>query len=287
MREIPIKYLEVKDQIKLLESRGMTVDCDNGFKILKVHNYSHIIHKFGKLYVENYNKDKTVCKYKKDTTLNHLYNLYLLNNDTSLILLKYIIRFEHKLKTILAKKLSKEDLIYNFNNDKNNSLNDKDKTILKRSLKSASNKIKNNKINAPHLIKNKVPIWKLVDELNYAPLLKLIIYEDIINAEFINLLSLNIDKNLAKKQLESIQLWRNQFAHGNEIMTSIGKDDKAPKYKLSSLIQLLKKNFPEFSNDINSRINNIDAKIGINIEVVFEKLKISDHFKSKKIWNIS
>ena len=227
-------YHTKEELINTLEKRGMTVSDSS---ILDEVNYSHIIYKYGKYFIEIENDNE--IKYKDGTDILHLYNLYIFNNKLSTKLLYIFSKIEHKMRSSIVQHISKQDpLIYLestfYSNESRNGEIDEFIDSLKK-----TEEARRDKYDVKHLLSGKLPLWLLVDEL---PIGQLRMFMKL--TEGLQKLVLN-DMNIAHNKwwiIRTFNKYRNVLAH-MDIVESIA--DKDPKFDLLRLLMYMKNNYKE------------------------------------------
>ena len=101
------EYKTISEQSDILKSRGLIVDKET---ILESVNYSHLIYKFGIIYW-----DKTKDKYVQGTKLSHIYALYNFHRSLTKEIFNLIIKYELKLKAVIASRVAEIDPLWYIN----------------------------------------------------------------------------------------------------------------------------------------------------------------------------
>ena len=266
------EYKTISQQNEILKSRGLIVDDET---ILNGINYSHLIYKFGIIYWDTEND-----KYVEGTKLSHIYALYNFHRSLTKEIFNLIIKYELKLKAIIASQIAEIDPLWYIdiqNYDKsiitdNDEMNKLYKNMLRLSSKSQYEKYKIERDGISYL-----PIWLLIDEMAFGQLTMLIKAFGKRNKIF-HKMNLNPQHGWAK--LTTINYYRNQIFHGNELRSSITNDKYKTTVYLTALLKILKKSYPDDFKLLSSKITCFDYKsINITMIELLSILKISGIFK--------
>ena len=223
-------FLDIDDQIKLLESRGLIIENPLATaNLLMTLGYYPLINGYSKYYL---NKND---HYKTNTKIEYIYTHYSLDQQIQRIVFKRIIDCEDKLKTTLGYLIGKHFDVSELDLDgKNSYLNDcnyqKSKfssTLLNQIFKKIQ-ETPNNPTRYYRDNKNHVPPWISFRNIDfwqaismYAILLPdikqeatdlLLIKKDLFNRDF--------QMNIIRNGYDILRYFRNQIAHGMVLYTS-------------------------------------------------------------------
>ncbi|WP_025020671.1 Abi family protein [Ligilactobacillus equi] len=169
-------FKSVEEQIKLLESRGLKFsDKAKAQAYLLTNNYYSIINGYSKIFM-----DSDSDKYISGATFDEIISLYFFNRELRKTLLDSLLLAEHHLKSILAyrfeeyyqgKKEAYLD-VSSFNHEKSLDIS----YIITKISRTITNKsrYKNNAINHYREKYNFVPLWVMVEFLEFGDILTLI-----------------------------------------------------------------------------------------------------------------
>lgn len=161
-------------QLKILRERGLeTGDGSKSKKFLAEENYYNVINGYKDLFLKKDNAGVPVIpeKYIDNAHIDEIYALFLFDRELRNLLVKYLLKFETNLKSVISYRFSekyKEPSAYlSMNNFKNGTQHTK-QTLQQIALMSnlISNKVKNRGNNSiKHYIDNHnaVPLWVLVN----------------------------------------------------------------------------------------------------------------------------
>lgn len=228
---LPKEFKTIEEQIDILKSRGMTIlDEQKAKKYLLTNNYYNI--------VNGYSKPFLLAKeqYLPDTTFDEVSRLYFFDKELKQTLFNYILDAEHHLKSIFAYRFAeahKEEPeayldISSYNHKKSLSV----AYILSKinRIITKNNHYQNNSINYYLQKYHFVPIWVLVDYLDFGDPLVLIdtIPRGIQNKIAYDLTSFIIDNNPDFEDnfdpktmisfIKNIHETRNICAHNNRLI---------------------------------------------------------------------
>ena len=106
------EYKTYRQQLSILRSRGMVINKGSQgsrvIRILEQENYYNIINGYKELFLD---KHKTITLdevYKTGTTFDEVYALFCFDREIRSIYLKYLLKLENSLKTIIAHEFSSQ-----------------------------------------------------------------------------------------------------------------------------------------------------------------------------------
>ena len=265
-----IKCNTLEQQLEILEKRGLIIDDPS---ILTKINYSHLIYKYGNIYL-----DENKGKYKKGSKISNIYNLYLFHLKISTLLFRVIIQYEQKLKTHIADTISEVDI--NWYSDKANYSqefsNSKERTNFLSNMADLNMKIIN-KIDDKYINNGFAPMWIMVDNMAFGQLrmiCKLFDGRDKIFSK------MNLNFSTASITLGTVNEYRNQLFHGNELKSKLKSERDKTEYKLIKFFKLIRIQYPKEFSQIIFLVKELDeCSIGISKKEILVKLGISGLFK--------
>jgi len=160
-----------RQQLKILRSRGLTINKSSQgsktIRILERENYYSVINGYKEPFIDG---SSATEKYVNNTKFDELYSLFNFDRSIRIIYLKYILKAEHQLKSVIAHKFSKQ---YGHDNylkiDNFDNSTDKIKQVLDtigRIQNALSNQMgKSNEITHYMSKYGYVPLWVLVNIL--------------------------------------------------------------------------------------------------------------------------
>lgn len=223
-------FLELKDQINLLKSRGLVFDDDEeAQKYLLMNNYYNVINCYSKFFCINEDK------YLENTNFNEIIAVHIFDKEIKNILLKNIITVENYFRSILAycysKKLGNEKFAY-INEDNYERSHYYEYIKLIKDLSGLiDNKFieSNNAINHYITKHGELPIWVLCEFMTFGQTLGLFncvtlnIKADVTH-KINDLINENLSTNTIRlsteqlhKILDNIKNIRNVAAHNNKL----------------------------------------------------------------------
>lgn len=170
------KFRSIDEQIGILKERGLSIpDQDKAYNYLLTNNYYNIINGYSKYFQEIENR------YIKGTSFDEIFRLYFFDKEFKQILLNAILAAEHHLKSIVAYRFAEE-----YPNKKyaylDTSCYDTTKILnigfnISKISKIINNnkKIDNNAIYHYYKKHHDVPIWVIVDFLDFGALMGIIL----------------------------------------------------------------------------------------------------------------
>lgn len=162
-------YKTHKQQINILRNRGMNIkkgySGSKAMRILERENYYSVINGYKEPFIVSKATEET---YTKGTTFEELYSLFCFDRNIRSIYLKYILKAEHQIKTVIAHEFSKL-----YGHDNYLKLENFDSTNIKEVLETIghiqnalSNQMgKSNEITHYMSKYGYVPLWVLVNIL--------------------------------------------------------------------------------------------------------------------------
>ncbi|MGX7048299.1 Abi-like protein [Lactococcus piscium] len=282
---MPLEFRSLDEQVKLLNSRGLTIkDPDKAKQLLLRSNYYDIVNGHASFLQSNTNK------YKENSTFEELYAIYMFDKNIKVTFFGYIEKAESLIRTSIAYYFSKNHTeswaylhTHNFQNEplKTSRLF----SSLEKTINRYNKKYLNNSITHYMIKEKEIPLWVLVNFLEFGQLrnfYKLMLLEDKI--EITNYLSETFNKEYNKdidlkpsqidSYLENLNEVRNIVAHDNRLLKL--KLKKRAKYNssvannmepnhldsvfhvhLSMRLFLSKNQFDLFCNSIRKREKNL------------------------------
>lgn len=228
------EFKTIDEQIKLLIDRGITFnDVDAAKKLLLTNNYYNIINGYKDLFLDENDK------YISGTTFEEIYALYDFDRSLREILLKYILKIENTLRTLISYYFSQEhgndnylriDSFETFSN-----INTTEQTKLKRieyiqeliiKIQQKTSKAISTKDYIKHYMLNYgfVPLWVLINIFSFGELSRFL--EVMKQKERIKI---SVQFNCKEEELiqfvRIMNYYRNLCAHDERIYNT-----KVPKY---------------------------------------------------------
>jgi len=211
-------FKQVDDQIRILESRGMIIpDHDRCKQYLLTNNYYNIINGYS-TYFQTSNGDD---QYIRGTSFDEVCNMYSFDNEVKQTMFRAILNVEHHLKSIFAYRFAESypDKRYSYL-DINCYSNEKTLSVgyIISQLSRIINKQKKYPNNSIHHYVNHyddVPIWVIIDYLDFGELVTMI---DCVPRKLQN----KIAKDLTSFIKDNLPDFKGQFT--SEIMISLIKN---------------------------------------------------------------
>lgn len=243
-------FKDIENQIIVLEKRGLKIENrSHTQKVLLKENYYCVINGYKTPFLQ---KDSDLLplvpeKYQQGTRFSEIYNLYCMDKELRGLLLKYILKFETKIKSLVAYYFSEaHPEKYGYLHFINYSQEEKDLSDVLKNIQKLSNKIeihKNKKYDnsIKHYINNhkNVPLWVLVNFLTFGELQYLFLsLEDDIKEKVCKTISMDFkaehkaNERIGIEELKMIlktgNLFRNVCAHDEVLYNyKMGKKFKA------------------------------------------------------------
>lgn len=296
------KFSSIEEQIELLKKRGLNIpDEDKAARYLLTNNYYNIINGYSKYFQESEDT------YIANATFDEISKLYFLDKELKQTLLNAILAAEHHLKSIVAYRFAEKhsnekyaylnSSCYNTNKILNIGFNISKITKLINNNKN----INNNAIHHYYTKYHDVPIWVIVDFLDFGSLRSIIdnLPSDLQNIIAKDLISFIKDNNpdfntifppeIMISFIKSIHEVRNICAHNNRLLDfkcrsdlkyfgaihnryDINNDsERRTVYDVFIILQCFfsKKEYAILHNTVLKRLRNISKKLNsINIGVI-------------------
>lgn len=103
-------YKTYRQQLAKLRSRGMVIkkgsQGSRAMRILEQENYYNVINGYKSLFLEREATDVLDEKYKEGATFDEVYALYCFDREVRTIYLKFLLKLENSLKTVIAHEFS-------------------------------------------------------------------------------------------------------------------------------------------------------------------------------------
>ena len=228
------QFKTIDEQISLLKDRGLQFDdVEFAKKLLLTNNYYNVVNGYKDLFLNTNESFKTNAKFEE------LYSLYDFDRSIRDILLKYILKIENTLRTLVAYFFSEEHgndnylTIDNFNCYQNTNVLENTKIQRIKYIQELIIKIQQktiNAINTKNYIKHYmvtygfVPLWVLVNILSFGELSKFI--ELMKQKERIKIAKFfDCDEEQLIQMVKIINFYRNLCAHDERIYNA-----KLPRY---------------------------------------------------------
>jgi len=104
------EYKTYRQLLSKLRSRGMEINKGSqgsrAMRILEQENYYNVINGYKSLFLECEATDNVDEKYKVGTTFDEVYSLYCFDREVRTIYLKYLLKLENSLKTVISHEFS-------------------------------------------------------------------------------------------------------------------------------------------------------------------------------------
>lgn len=228
------QFKTIDEQIELLMSRGLQFnDVEAAKKILLTNNYYNVVNGYKDVFL----KDNE--NFKPNATFEELYALYDFDRALRDILLKYTLKIENTLRTLVAYYFSKEHgndnylTMNNFDCYQNVNVSEKTKIerikhvqelIIKLQQKTSNAITTKNYIKHYMLTYGFIPLWVLVNILSFGELSKFI--ELMKQKERVQIAKFfNCDEKQLIQMIKIINFYRNLCAHDERAYNV-----KIPKY---------------------------------------------------------
>lgn len=298
------KYKTLDEQIELLRERGLTItDTSKTKRYILTNNYYNIINGYSKYFCSSPNK------YLPSATFDEICNLYYFDKEMKNTLFQAILEAEGHIKSIMAYRFSeayqnKKYAYLDINSYDSKKILDVS-FITSKLFKIINNKKTKKNTSIHHYYNNHgdVPIWVIVDYLEFGDIVSLIenlpvniqnkISRDLLS--FINE-NLNQECTFTPEQmvsfLKNIREIRNVCAHNNRLLEFTCKSDAKFFDKLHSQYNLApnsqrrnvystfcllscfisKIEFAKLNNTIRKRMRSLDKKLSsITINTIMDK----------------
>lgn len=229
----PQPFKTFDDQIKILKSRGLTIDNDDIVKnILSRENYYNIINGYKHPFLDH---SSSMEKYIQNCNFNELYSLYNFDRSIRSIIFKPLLQLENELRTQIAYVFSESHQENNYlcyDNFETLKYTNNEKAISERATKiysllskiqaDISRAIKHKDYINHNIVKyGYIPLWVLVNTL---PLNRLSSFFRLMNQ--VERIKVSMHWNVLEKDLsryiELLAYFRNLCAHDERIYCSKG-----------------------------------------------------------------
>lgn len=304
------EFKSYREQLKILRSRGMNIpagstSASRAINILRKENYYDVVNGYKDLFLVS----KTPEQYLTGTSLDDLYSVFEFDRAIRLVYLKYMLKIEHQIKSIIAYEFSKQ---YGFDNylkleNFDNNANDKDvyKTICTLQTALADQIGKNGAITHYISTYGYVPLWVLVNILTIGNISKF--YEYMKPADQNSVARVfNIQSHDMIKYLKNLTLARNKCAHDERFYDllfkwavsptaihnfnclSIPSAGGNPSYGVKDLYSLgviftqflPKSDLKKFVKEMESEFNILSSKISaVQCNVIMNKMGFYNNWK--------
>lgn len=228
-------FKDIENQIIGLENRGLKIENrQHTSNVLLRENYYCVINGYKAPFLEKNDDCKLNHpeKYITGTRFSEIYNLYRMDKDLRGLLLKYILKFESKIKSLIAYYFSEaHPEKYGYLHFDNYSQEDNDLSNVLKNIQKLSNKIEfHNNVkydnSIKHYIKNhkNVPLWVLVNFLTFGEIQYLFLsLENTVKEKVCRTISTDFKREYNSKEkidieelkmiLKTANLFRNVCAH--------------------------------------------------------------------------
>lgn len=213
------KATDLNQQITILLSRGMIInDYASAKDCLSRKNYYNLINGT-KDFILDKNNTKHEC-YKSGINFDEVFSIYDFGEKLRSIFLKFILIAENELRTHIAYEFSQKfssqgrDNIKFFKSNCNKVAFQDLQDTISESIK--VNKIvdsKTNLLNSAQASHKKIPLWILVNYISFGTLKRFYLFLDTNLANYISNQYYGINKSYLVSFLETLNMFRNVFAH--------------------------------------------------------------------------
>ncbi|MEE8824737.1 Abi-like protein [Lentilactobacillus sunkii] len=263
----PFKSLD--DQIKVLETRGLTItDPDSTKELLLNNNYYNVING----YKDPFLKKDTLGQVVKpevfitNALFDELFSVYIMDSKLRSILLEYLLLIEVKLKSIVAYEFAKYHSepyayldIHSYRDDK------KSFNLVLNNLNSLSRRLKNGSSSwngldyIKHYVKqyDHVPIWVLINSMTFGEVQHFFdSLEDKVKQSIAKDFSLHFKKRWSSTQKIDITELKATIKAANFFRNKCAHDERLYTFKVKSRLKLSLFNKFFISNPIFSNTDN-------------------------------
>lgn len=204
------------DQLNILKDRGLNILEDSSenriVEILKKENYYDVVNGYKDLFLSTTSPEM----YLPGTSLDELYAVFEFDRAVRLIYLKYILKIEHQIKSVLAYEFSKEYGYDNYlkleNFDSSKNKKDVYKTICTIQSSLADQIEKNDSITHYISTYGYVPLWVLVNILTLGKISKFYEYMKPRDKNNVSR-TFNMAPQDLQNYLKNLTIARNKCAH--------------------------------------------------------------------------
>ena len=220
-------YTTLRQQLKILRSKNMNISINGqGAKVKKIlerENYYSVINGYKDPFIQTSSNNETFIS---NTQFENLYTLFTFDRNVRLIYLKFILKIEHQIKSVIAHEFSKKYghdnylKLGNFDILDNQNCNKKDNNKIKKVLTtigkletSLSNQMNKNK-EITHYMSTYgyVPLWVLVNILTLGEISYF--YSNMKPGDKNNVARVfNVNPEEFSKYIKNLTLSRNLCAH--------------------------------------------------------------------------
>lgn len=220
-------YTTLRQQLKILRSKNMNISINGqGAKVKKIlerENYYSVINGYKDPFIQTSSNNETFIS---NTQFENLYTLFTFDRNVRLIHLKFILKIEHQIKSVIAHEFSKKYghdnylKLGNFDILDNQNCNKKDNNKIKKVLTtigkletSLSNQMNKNK-EITHYMSTYgyVPLWVLVNILTLGEISYF--YSNMKPGDKNNVARVfNVNPEEFSKYIKNLTLSRNLCAH--------------------------------------------------------------------------
>ena len=278
-------------QIEILKSRGITVYAEDKLNehILSTVSYYSLINGYKE---ELLDKRCNFERFKKEFTIERLYNLHLFDSELQGIVFKYVIAVENSLKTKLSYLVARDYGVHqdNFLDKKHYKNPGSSKAdLVSGTISSIKKELKNTKNNPTKFYrdgdaktgkppKNHIPPWIIIKNIyfstsvNWYKILKGNKKDEIVNQMLFsknNALTPDEKKELFAACLRILHQYRNNTAHGNRSITLL-EHAKLPRHLVAK----------EYGTDMASK--NDGATL---LDVLIATIILSDDVNRRRLLN--
>ena len=257
------KFKTYQQQIELLKSKQLIINDEIwAFRMLTCENYYSVINGYKDFFIDKrYKKER----YKKDVTIEEIYELYLFDRDLRMILLKYILIVESTLRSLIAYNFSMvhgHDNYLKFSNfDSLKNVSTKKDTLelqasrihslISKLQEDISKTIEKKEYMNHYVVEyGYVPLWVLVNTMSLGELSSF--YELMIPNERIAIAKhWSINEGYLREYINNLTFFRNICAHGERLYNVRTHKGKNKNHT----------NIPD--NIYHSRLNIVKSKEGV------------------------
>ena len=201
-------FKNLDEQIEILKSRNMIISKEDKKNLLHF-NYAYIIYNYSKFFLS---KDK--INYEENTKLKDLIEFWKFERELMSWIMPYIYRFEHIFKSTISYIIAKIGPFSHYGEEIYNEKKYEQTLKIKKEIIGKEIVY----IRFSNYIKNKTPIWILINELTFNQLIKL--YECLKNEyqdDFLEKIEYKSRKNYFTKYCRTINEFRNRESHNGVI----------------------------------------------------------------------
>ncbi len=280
------EFKTIHEQISILKDRNLTITNDKiAHSILTDNNYYYLINGYKNLFIDNNCKKE---KYKQNSSLEEIYNLYEFDRNIRIIFLEYILLIERKIDTYIAYEFSKQYGHKNYLILNNFNCNPKFSNNINKFINDINSEISHQYKNFNKMIRhyldtyNYIPLWVLIRILSFGKVSKFYSFmkpkdQNNISKKF------NLKSEILKVYLTNLAEVRNICAHDEKLYDiNLRFKISANKYHSILNIKTLKRNYINGVNDLFSIVLILKDLLGKNEFTIFYKYLIKNIEKLKK-----